>query len=269
MRAAGAATAGGAVRGVAADTTSGAARRERLDRLMVRRGLAADERAARALLLAGRVHGRGRRLSQAGMLIASDAEIEVTAGARFVSRGGEKLAAALAAWPIDVTGRVCLDVGASTGGFTDCLLQRGAAEVRAVDVGYGQLATALRNDSRVRSMERTNAREMPLLEPRPALVTIDVSFIGLATVLPRVAQVASAGADVVALVKPQFEAARDDVDDDGVVRDRMAQARAVTGVLTWALKRGWRVGGVLRSPLRGPKGNLEWFVWLRTPGSPA
>ena len=273
MRAARAATAGGAVgdatSGMAGGATSGAGRRERLDSLMVRRGLAANERVARALLLAGRVHGRGRRLIQAGMLIAADAEIEVTAGARFVSRGGEKLAAALAAWPLDVTGRVCLDVGASTGGFTDCLLQRGAAEVRAVDVGYGQLATALRNDSRVTSMERTNAREMPLLEPRPALVTIDVSFIGLAAVLPRVAEVASAGADVVALVKPQFEAARDDVDDDGVVRDRMAQARAVTGLLTWGLKRGWRVGGVLRSPLRGPKGNREWFVWLRTPGSPA
>ncbi len=269
MRAARAATAGGAKRGAVGGTTGSGGRRERIDSVMVRRGLAADERAARALLLAGRVHGRGRRLNQAGMLIAADAEIEVTAVARFVSRGGEKLEAALAAWPIDVTERVCLDVGASAGGFTDCLLQRGAAEVRAVDVGYGQLATALRNDARVRSMERTNAREMRLIEPRPALVTIDVSFIGLTAVLPRVADVAHAGADVVALVKPQFEAARDDVDDDGVVRERMAQARAVTGVLTWALKRGWRVGGVLRSPLRGPKGNLEWFVWLRTPGSPA
>ena len=249
----------------AAATPPTRARRRRLDDLLVARGLAADRREAGALALAGRVSGGGRRLSQAGMLLAQDAQLEVASPSRYVSRGGEKLAAALDAWPIAVAGRVCLDLGASTGGFTDCLLQRGAAEVRAVDVGYGQLAASLRHNPRVRSFERTNARAMPQMTPPPQLVTIDLSFIGLDAVLPRVADIAAPGADVAALVKPQFELARGQVAADGVVRERGAQAQAVVDVLVWALRRGWRVGGVLRSPLRGAKGNLEWFVWLRTP----
>lgn len=239
--------------------------RRRLDDLLVARGLAADRREAAALALAGRVHGRGTRFTQAGLLLNVDVELEVASPARYVSRGGDKLAAALDAWPLAVADRVCLDLGASTGGFTDCLLQRGALEVRAVDAGYGQLADSLRADPRVRSLERVNARETPRIAPLPELVTIDLSFIGLSAVLPRVAEVAASGADVVALIKPQFEAPREQVDADGVVRDRLAQAGAVTAMLTWALTRRWRVGGVLRSPLRGPKGNLEWFVWLRTP----
>lgn len=243
-------------------------RRRRLDDLLLERGLAANRQEAQTLLLAGRVHGRGRRLSQAGMLVDADTALEVSGAARYVSRGGDKLAAALSAWPIPVSGRVCLDLGASTGGFTDCLLQRGAAQVRALDVGYGQLAAPLRADPRVRSLERINARWMPLLEPRPELVVIDVSFIGLRTVLPRVAEVSNPRADVVALVKPQFEAAREDVGADGVVRERTVQAKTVTDLLTWVLRAGWRTGGVLRSPLRGPKGNREWFVWLCTPKLP-
>ena len=239
-------------------------RRRRLDDLLVARGLAANPREARALALAGRVRAPGRRLTQAGMLIASDAQLEIAAPAQFVSRGGDKLAAALDAWSINPADRICLDLGASTGGFTDCLLQRGAAQVRAVDAGYGQLADSLRADPRVQSLERVNAREMPRIEPLPDLVTIDLSFIGLTAVLPRVGEVA-AGADVIALIKPQFEAPREQVDEDGVVRDRLAQASAVTTLLGWALRRGWRVGGVLRSPLRGAKGNHEWFVWLRPP----
>ena len=240
-------------------------RRRRLDDLLVARGLAANPREARALALAGRVRAPGRRLTQAGMLIPSDAQLEIAAPAQFVSRGGDKLAAALDAWSINPAGRICLDVGASTGGFTDCLLQRGAAQVRAVDAGYGQLADSLRADPRVQSLERVNAREMPRIEPPPDLVTIDLSFIGLSAVLPRVGEVAAAGADVIALIKPQFEALREQVDEDGVVRDRLTQARAVTALLGWALRRGWRVGGLLRSPLRGAKGNREWFVWLRPP----
>ncbi len=257
MRAAPAAAAGARARGNS--------QRRRIDDLLVARGLAQSRREARALLLAGRVHGRGRRLSQAGALIDADAELELTAAARFISRGGEKLAAALAAWPLEVSGRICLDLGAAAGGFTDCLLQHGAREVRAVDVGYGQLAASLRSDPRVRPLERTNARAVPLLEPRPELAVIDLSFIGLDAVLPRVAEVAQPGADVAALVKPQFEAARGEVGPDGVVRERTVQARAVTAVLAASLRAGWRVGGVLRSPLRGAKGNREWFVWLRTP----
>ena len=240
-------------------------RRRRLDDLLVARGLAANPREARALALAGRVHTPGRRLTQAGMLIAADAQLEIAAPPQFVSRGGDKLAAALNAWSINPAGRICLDLGASTGGFTDCLLQRGAAHVRAVDAGYGQLADTLRSHPRVQSLERVNAREMPRIEPLPDLVAIDLSFIGLSAVLPRVGEVAAARADVIALIKPQFEAPRDQVDEDGVVRDRLAQASAVTDLLGWALRRRWRVGGVLRSPLRGAKGNHEWFVWLRPP----
>lgn len=240
-------------------------RRRRLDDLLVARGLAANPREARALALAGRVRAPGRRLTQAGMLIASDAQLEIAAPPQFVSRGGDKLAAALDAWSIYPADRICLDLGASTGGFTDCLLQRGAAHVRAVDAGYGQLADTLRADPRVQSLERVNAREMPRIEPLPDLVAIDLSFIGLSAVLPRVDEVAATRADIVALVKPQFEAPRDQVDDDGVVRDRLAQAGAVTALLGWALRQRWRVGGVLRSPLRGAKGNREWFVWLRPP----
>jgi len=259
MRAAPAAAAGAPAR------SNSQRRRRRIDDLLVARGLAQSRREAHALLLAGRVHGRGRRLCQAGQLIDADAELELTAAARFVSRGGEKLAVALAAWPLEAAGRICLDLGAAAGGFTDCLLQHGAREVRAVDVGYGQLAASLRSDPRVRPLERTNARTMPLLEPRPDLAVIDLSFIGLGAVLPRVAEVVRPGADVAALVKPQFEAARGEVGADGIVRDRMVQARAVTAVLAASLRAGWRVGGVLRSPLRGAKGNREWFVWLRTP----
>ena len=240
-------------------------RRRRLDDLLVARGLAANPREARALALAGRVRSPGRRLTQAGMLIAADAQIEIAAPPQFVSRGGDKLAAALDAWSINPADRICLDLGASTGGFTDCLLQRGAAHVRAVDAGYGQLADSLRADPRVQSLERVNARQLPRLELPPDLVTIDLSFIGLTAVLPRVGEVAAARADVIALIKPQFEAPRDQVDEDGVVRDRLAQASAVTALLGWALRRRWRVGGVLRSPLRGAKGNREWFVWLRPP----
>ena len=242
-----------------------APRTMRVDQLLVERGLAENPGEARVLILAGRVLGRGIRFSKPGLRARSDAEISVMPAPRYVSRGGDKLEAALAAWPVDPSGRICLDVGASTGGFTDCLLQRGAAHVTAVDVGYGQLDQTLRRDPRVGAFERTHVREMPPLAPRPSLAVVDVSFIGLEQVLPHVRAAAAPGADVIALIKPQFEAPRDAVDADGVVRDRLAQAAAVSGVAAWAIAGGWRVGGVLRSPLAGPAGNREWFLWLRTP----
>ena len=243
-------------------------RRVRVDDLLVRRGCAPDLTTARSLIMAGRVHGDGKRYTQAGMRIAADAELAVKQTRAFASRGAEKLIAPLDAWPIPIAGRICLDVGASAGGFTDLLLQRGAQHVYAVDVGYGQLAEQLRRDPRVTSMERTHICDLPTLPTlpqSPTLVTVDVSFIGLRQVLPCVAEAVPSQADIVALVKPQFEAPPDEVDDHGVVRDRLAQGQALSAVLAWAIDHGWRVGGVLKSPLSGPAGNREWFVWLRTP----
>ncbi|MXX80976.1 MAG: TlyA family RNA methyltransferase [Chloroflexi bacterium] len=242
-----------------------APRRARLDQLLVQRGEVPDLATARALILAGRVHGDDRRYTQAGQQIACDAQLTVRAARPFASRGGEKLSAALDAWPIAFADAVCLDVGASTGGFTDVLLQCGAEHVYAVDVGYGQLAETLRRDARVTSLERTHICELDSLPERPNLAVIDVSFIGLCQVLPCVQRLLGPGRDVVALVKPQFEAPPEDVDERGVVRDRLAQGRAVGGVISWAVENQWRVGGVLRSPLVGPAGNREWFVWLRSP----
>ncbi|MCY3922298.1 MAG: TlyA family RNA methyltransferase [Chloroflexi bacterium] len=240
-------------------------RRVRVDDLLVRRGAAPDLPTARALIMAGRVHGDGKRYSQAGMQVDGDAELSVRGARPYASRGGEKLSAALDAWPIPIDGRICLDVGASTGGFTDVLLRRRALHVHAVDVGYGQLADALRRDSRVTVLERTHICDLPSLSSTADLATVDVSFIGLQQVLPCVARAVAPQSDVVALVKPQFELPPDDVDQRGVVNDRIAQGKAVSSVVGWAFEQGWRAGGVLRSPLVGPAGNHEWFVWLRTP----
>ena len=239
--------------------------RARVDELLVQRGIAPSVTEARALIMAGRVHGDGRRYVQAGQRIASDAALVLKPLRAFASRGGDKLSAALDAWPIGTAGRICLDVGASTGGFTDVLLHRGAEHVYAVDVGYGQLHERLRRDARVTSLERTHICERSALPQPPTLATADVSFIGLRQVLPCIAELAAPQADVVALVKPQFEAPPADVNQRGVVLDRLAQARAISSVLAWAFERQWRVGGVLKSPLAGPAGNREWFVWLRTP----
>ncbi|MCY3733318.1 MAG: TlyA family RNA methyltransferase [Chloroflexi bacterium] len=240
-------------------------RRVRVDDLLVRQGAAPDLQSARALIMSGRVHGDGKRYSQAGMQVDDDTELSIRTVRPYASRGGEKLSTALDAWPIPTQGRVCLDVGASTGGFTDVLLRRGALHVHAVDVGYGQLADALRRDSRVTVLERTHICDLPS-QSRPAdLATVDVSFIGLRQVLPCVARAVAPQSDVVALVKPQFEAPPEDVDQRGVVNDALAQGRSVSSVVAWAVEQGWRTGGVLKSPLVGPAGNHEWFVWLRTP----
>ncbi len=240
----------------------------RIDDLIVQRGLAASRAEAAALVLAGRARGRGKRYEKPGLRAPVDAELSIAAAPRYVSRGGEKLAAALDAWPVDPSGRACLDIGASTGGFTDCLLQHGAARVTAVDVGYGQLHPDLRRDPRVDVRERTHVRDLAAhatLDPSPSLVVIDLSFISLRAALPPVESAAAPAADVIALVKPQFEAARADVPPDGVVRSPLVRGRAVADVALRALARGWRVGGVLRSPLAGAAGNVECLLWLRTP----
>lgn len=240
--------------------------RLRLDALLVERGLAPSHERARALVLARDVRVGGEVATRPAEQVAEGADIEVREPPPFVSRGGEKLAHALDRTGLEVRGLRCLDVGASTGGFTDCLLQRGAREVVAVDAGYGQLAQQLRDDARVEVRERTNARTLERLDPPADLAVIDVSFISLTLVLPAVLDSLQGGAGVLALVKPQFEAERAEVRRGGVVYDPLVHARVVGRVAAWAIGRGVRVRGVVRSPLLGPAGNREFFVWLRTAG---
>ncbi len=240
----------------------------RLDRLLVDRGLAPSRERAQRLILAGEILVADHPATKPGAVVAPDAPIRVrTAPSAFVSRGGEKLAGALDAFGLDVAGLVVLDAGASTGGFTDCLLRRGARRVIAVDVGYGQLAWALRQDPRVVVLERTNARHLTAeaLPETPGLVTVDVSFISLALVLPAIQDVLSPGGTIVALVKPQFEAGRGLVGKGGVVRDPVVRAAAVAAVRDAAVGLGLAVRGESDSVLPGPKGNREVFLWLERP----
>ncbi|MEO8291433.1 MAG: TlyA family RNA methyltransferase, partial [Gaiellaceae bacterium] len=225
-------------------------KKKRLDVVMVERGLAETRSQAQALVLAGRVPGH----SKAGEQVEDSVEIEVEAGPRFVSRGGEKLAHALEAFSVDVAGEDCLDVGASTGGFSDCLLQAGAARVCALDVGYGQLHPRLRDDPRVTVIERKNVRELDCAELpfRPTFITCDVSFISLAKALPPALGCAEPGWRALVLVKPQFEAGRAEVGKGGVVRDPEVHRRVVDEVSGRAEEWGARVEGVTDSGLPGP-----------------
>ncbi len=216
---------------------------------------------AQRLIRAGEVRVADRVVDQPGTLVAPDAPIALAARPRFVSRGGEKLEAALVGFGIDVRGWVAADVGASTGGFTDCLLQRGAARVYAIDVGYGQLDWRLRNDPRVVVMERTNARYLERLPEAVHLVTIDVSFISLRLILPRAAGWLCPGGQILALIKPQFEAGRRDVGKGGVVRDPAVHRRVLMEVTQAADALGLRLRGLMVSPLRGPAGNREFLGW--------
>ena len=251
------------------------ASRVRLDQLIVERGLAESRSRAQALLLGGKVRvgaGDGARFDRKpGDLVDPELPLEITAPEPYVSRGGHKLAAALEAFGIDPAGRVCLDAGASTGGFTDVLLQRGARRVYAVDVGRGQLAEALRRDSRVISMERTNARGLtPASLPEPvSLASIDVAFISLRLVLAPIASTfAEAGGDIVPLVKPQFEAGRTEV-RDGVVRDPAIHTRVLRDVAGAALAAGLEPLGAIASPILGPEGHREFLLHLRVPRADA
>lgn len=241
--------------------------KERLDVLLVARGHAPSRAQAQALIRAGRVRVGGRVLDKPGTRIAGDAPIEVSSPPRFVSRGGEKLEAALAAFQVSPQGKVCLDIGASTGGFTDCLLQHGAARVYAVDVGRGQLDWKLRQDERVVVKEGLNARFLraeDIGEPVD-LATVDVSFISLRLVLPPLGAIVKPGSDVIALVKPQFEAGRGAV-RRGVVRDPEVHHAVVGDVSAFARDElGWTVRGTVVSPLLGPAGNREFFLHLGLP----
>ena len=244
--------------------------RVRLDSLLTERGLFASRTRAAAAVLAGQVHvGAGRaRAAKPGQLVPADVEVSVEEGLPYVSRGGVKLANALDALGIEVGGRRALDVGASTGGFTDCLLQRGAAHVAAVDVAYGELDWRLRSDERVTAVERVNARalEPGMLPYAPDLIVIDVSFISLTKVLPAVLACAASRYDCLAMVKPQFELGRGRVGKGGVVHDPALRREAIASVAACGRELGAAVVGYAPSGLPGPAGNRETFVWLAEAG---
>lgn len=240
----------------------------RLDLLLFERGLAPSRERARALILEGRILVREQKIDKPGTAVPADAPIRLLGeNLPFVSRGGLKLAAALDHWRIPVAGRACLDIGASTGGFTDCLLQRDAAHITAVDTGFGQIAMKLRSDPRVRLMERTNAR---LLEPRslaaapaPTLLVMDVSFISATLLLEPVLAAAPTLAEALILVKPQFEAGREHVGKGGIVRDPTAHDLAVARVVDCVRSLGWQVMDTIPSPITGTEGNREFLLYAR------
>lgn len=235
----------------------------RLDVLLVEKGLADSRAKAQALIMAGQVRIAGQVALKPAVAVQPDATLTVDSGPRFVSRGGEKIEGALDAFKVDVTGYVCADVGSSTGGFTDCLLQRGAAKVYAIDVGKGILHWKLRNDPRVVVMEETNARFVESLPEKIDLVTVDASFISLKVLLP-VIKKWKVESGIVALVKPQFEAGKKQVSrGDGVIRDPQVHRQVLTDVLTFAKAEGLGLHGLVKSSLLGPKGNAEFLVWLR------
>ena len=249
-------------------------RRMRLDTELVRRGLARSREQAAELIAAGRVAVGGQAAAKAATQVGQDAAITIAdpvAGPDYASRGGRKLEGALAAFAdLAVAGRRCLDAGASTGGFTDVLLRAGAAHVVAVDVGYGQLAWSLRSDPRVTVLDRVNVRRLTpeQVAPAPRLVTADLSFISLTLVLPALTACAAPDADFVLLVKPQFEVGKGNVGAGGVVRDPALRAAAVESVAAAALQAGLGVAGIVASPLPGPSGNVEYFLWLRRAAPP-
>lgn len=242
----------------------------RLDVLITDRGLVESRSLAQKLVMAGQVRVNGQVVLKPADRFSEEVQIAIDHGPRYVSRGGEKLEAALHAFSLDaLNGRICVDVGASTGGFTDCLLQHGAEKVYAIDVGYGELHWKLRNDARVVVMERTNARYVESLPEPVSLISIDASFISLRVLLPVVHDwLAAQGGEVVALIKPQFEAGRQEVSrGDGVIQDPLIHRRVLQEVLSFASAQKFEVRGLLRSPLKGPKGNAEFLVHLSLPGA--
>ena len=243
----------------------GAGKKQRLDLLLVERGLAESREQARRLIMAGEVLIDEVVRDKPGQSFAPDVTLRVRNTLPYVSRGGVKLAAALDEFPITVQGKIAVDIGASTGGFTDCLLQRGVERVYAIDVGYGQLAWKLRTDPRVISLERTNIRHLAALpdNAQADLAVIDASFIGLALVLPATIQLLCPEADIIALIKPQFEAGKDQVGKGGVVRDSLVHRRVLEAVFHSVQQLGLTVKGLHPSPLLGPAGNIEFLIWCQ------
>lgn len=239
-------------------------KKERVDKLLVDRGLAETRSKAQAMIIAGEVSSGNQRIEKPGQSILLDAPLSIKQPPPFVSRGGIKLAAALEHFGIDVTGTCCLDVGASTGGFTDCLLQRGAQKVVALDVGHGQLDWKLRNDPRVEVRERVNARYLDPADfaERFDFTVADVSFISLTLILPAVVPLFKDAASIVTLIKPQFEVGRHEVGKGGIVRDSAAQERVVKEISDCAKSLGLEAAGVIESPILGADGNREFLGWF-------
>ena len=254
-------------------------KKQRLDLLLVERNLCESRQLAQRWIQAGEVRVNGEVVDKCGTGILLTSTIEVKARARFVSRGGEKLAQALAVFEIATVDRICLDAGISTGGFTDCLLQAGAKQVYGIDVGYGQVDWKIRTDDRVILRERTNIRHLTPAElygepvvgiypvTLPDLAVVDVSFISAIKILPALALLLAPPKELILLVKPQFEVGRQAIGKNGVVRDLSAQAGAISGVLLAAQALGWNYRGLAWSPLVGPAGNIEYLLWLNTNGA--
>jgi len=236
----------------------------RLDVLLVERGLFESRERAKAIIMSGNVFVSGVRAEKPGMQVEPDVEVEVRGSQEYVSRGGKKLEKALEYFEVSPEGKVCIDCGASTGGFTDCLLKNGAKLVYAVDVGYGQLAWSIRNDPRVVTMERTNIRYATagMFEIKPELAVIDVSFISLSLVLPVVKELLTGSGDVICLIKPQFEAGREKVGKKGVVREPQTHKEVLDGFIESATASGFSIKGLTFSPIKGPEGNIEFLAWL-------
>ncbi len=245
-------------------------KKSRLDLHLLTKGLVKTRQEAQKLIRAGKVKTiNGQILDKPGQEVLKDLEIEVTQPLRYVSRGGEKLSEAFNQFPIDIKNRICLDAGISTGGFTDCLLQQGAAKVYGVDVGYGQTAWSIRNDPRVVLMERTNIRHLTPEklfnngDPIPDFAVADLSFISLKIVLPSIKSLLQSDrSELLVLVKPQFEVGKDKVGKGGVVRDHSLHAEAVEGVVNESKKYGWYPKGLIASPIKGPAGNQEYLLWM-------
>lgn len=245
--------------------------KKRIDVLLFERGLAPSREKARTLIMAGSVYVNNQKFDKPGDTVSDDAEIEVRGSTlKYVSRGGLKLEKAMQLFPIDLNRKICMDIGASTGGFTDCMLQNGAQKVYSVDVGYGQLAWQLRQDPRVVNLERTNARYLTR-EQVPEEIdffSVDVSFISLRIILSAVRPLLRDGGQAVCLIKPQFEAGREKVGKKGVVRDRAVHEEVVETICRFALENGYSVLGLTFSPVKGPEGNIEYLVYLEKSDAP-
>ena len=243
--------------------------RIRLDVLLHERGLIESRERAKAVIMSGSVYVGGQKAGKPGMQVDVGADIEVRSRLPYVSRGGLKLEKALRFFDLSPNGKICIDCGSSTGGFTDCLLQNGAKLVYAVDVGYGQLAWSLRNDPRVVAMERTNIRNVTpeMLELQPELATADLSFISLAAVLPVIAGLLTGSGEALCLIKPQFEAGRDKVGKKGVVRDPQTHTDVLSAFAERSRRSGFSLAGLTHSPVKGPEGNIEYLALLRLGGN--
>lgn len=246
--------------------------KKRLDVLLTEQGLAESREKAKALIMSGLVYADGQKADKPGDTFSETAALEVRGkGLPYVSRGGLKLEKAVAEFNLEFSGLVCMDIGASTGGFTDCMLQNGASKVYAVDVGYGQLAWGLRNDPRVVNLERTNARYLTAeqVPEKIAFFSVDVSFISLTLILPALRPLLADDCRAVCLIKPQFEAGREKVGKKGVVRDKAVHREVIEKILDFSLQNGYSVLGLTFSPVKGPEGNIEYLIYLQRDDTPA